>query len=59
MALPFLQPSFQILHGLFPGFNLDLPMPDETPIGSRTLMLECDCDSMIGNPPPQAVETDS
>jgi hypothetical protein len=59
MALPFLQPSLDMLHGLFPSFNLDLPMPDEASIESRTLMLKCDFDSMICDPPSQTVETDS
>ncbi len=34
-------------------------MPDETPIGIRTLMLKCDFDAMIGNPLSQAVKADS
>jgi len=59
MALPFLQPSIEILHGLFPSSNLDFPMPEETSIRNSTLLFECNLDSVIGDPPPQALETDS
>jgi hypothetical protein len=59
MALSFLQPSLKISYGLLPRFDLDLPMLDEPPIGMRTLLLECDLDSMICNPPSQALKADS
>jgi hypothetical protein len=59
MALSFLQPSLKISYGLLPRFDLDLPMLDEPPIGMRTLLLECDLDSMICDPPSQALKADS
>jgi hypothetical protein len=59
MALSFLQPSLEIFFCLFPSFDLDFPMPDESTIGIRTLLLECDLDSMICDPPSQTVKADS
>jgi hypothetical protein len=59
MALSFLQPSLKISYGLLPRFDLDLPMLDEPPIRMRTLLLECDLDSMICDPPSQALKADS
>jgi hypothetical protein len=59
MALSFLQPSLEILFGFFPRFDLDLPMPNESTIGIRTLLLKCDLDSMICDPPSQTVKADS
>jgi hypothetical protein len=59
MALSFLQPSLEIYFGFFPSLNLDLPMPDESAIGIRALLLECDLDSMICDPPSQTLKADS
>jgi hypothetical protein len=59
MALSFLQPSLEIFFGFFPGFNLDFPMSDESWIGIRALLFECDLDSMICDPPSQTVKADS
>jgi hypothetical protein len=59
MALSFLQPSLEIHFGFFPSLNLDLPMPDESAIGIRALLLECDLDSMICYPPSQTLKADS
>jgi hypothetical protein len=59
MALSFLQSSFEIFFGFFPSLNLDLPMPDESVIGIRALLLERDLNSMICDPHSQAVKADS
>jgi hypothetical protein len=59
MALSFLQPPFEIFFGLFPSLNLDFPMPDESAIGIRALLLECDLDSMICDPASQTIKADS
>jgi hypothetical protein len=59
MALSFLQPSFEIFFGLFPSLNLDFPMPDESAIRIRALLLERDLNSMICHLPSQTVKADS
>jgi hypothetical protein len=59
MALSFLQPSLEIFFGFSPSFDLDLPVPDESTIGICALLLECDLDSMICDPPSQTVKADS
>jgi hypothetical protein len=59
MALSFLQPSLEISFGFFPSFDLDFPVPDESTIGIRALLLESDLDSMICHPPSQTVKADS
>jgi hypothetical protein len=59
MALSFLQSLFEIFFCLFPSFDLDFPVADEFTIGIRALLLECDLDSMIGDPPSQTVKADS
>jgi hypothetical protein len=58
MALSFFQPSLKISYGLLPRFDLNLPMLDEPPIWVRTLLLECDLDSMIYDPSSQALKND-
>jgi hypothetical protein len=55
MALSFLQPSLEIFFGFFPSLNLDLPMPDESAIRIRALLLKRDLNSMICDPPSQTV----
>jgi len=59
MALSFVQPSLKISYGVLPRFDLDLLMLDEPPIGMRTLLLECDLDSIICDPPSQALKAGS
>jgi hypothetical protein len=59
MTLSFLQPPIEILLGFFPSPDLYLPMPDESPIRIRALLLECNLDSMICDPPSQTVKADS
>jgi hypothetical protein len=59
MARSFLQPSLEIFFGFFPSFDLDLPVSDESTIGIRALLFECDLDSMICDPPSQTVKADS
>jgi hypothetical protein len=55
MALSFLQPSFEIFLRLCPSLNLDFPMPDESAIRIRALLLKRDLNSMICDPPSQTV----
>jgi hypothetical protein len=59
MAFSFLQSSLEIFFRLFPSVDLDVPVSDEPTIGIRALLLECDLDSMIGDPPSQTVKADS
>jgi hypothetical protein len=56
MALSFPQPSLEIFLGFFPSPDLYLPMPDQPTIGIRALLLKCDLDSVICDPPSQTVQ---
>jgi hypothetical protein len=59
MTLSFLQSPLEIFLGFFPSFDLDFPMPDKSTIRIRALLLECNLDSMIRDPPSQTVKADS
>jgi hypothetical protein len=52
MAFSFLEPPYQLFDRLFPGLDLNHPMPNEAHVGSRTLTLKSDFDLVIGDPLP-------